>query len=99
MKEEIILDLLEKHGSRLEKIEDLLQLQKEILNLEELSRFTGLAKSTIYKKTADGLIPFYKQAGYLFFDKNEIINWLKSVRGYCAEDTLMEATSRAVFRT
>jgi excisionase family DNA binding protein len=98
MGEEVILDLLEKHGARLEKIENLLQLQKEVLNLEELSLYTGLAKSTIYKKTADGLIPFYKQSGYLFFDRVEVLEWLKSNKGFNAAETTSKSASWMVPR-
>lgn len=60
----------------------LLSTQKEVLNLEELCAFTGLAKSTIYKLTMSGQIPFYKRSKLIYFDRQEIIDWLKSERGF-----------------
>lgn len=66
--------------NRLDRIETLLQTQKETLNINELAEYTGLSKSTIYKLTCSNGIPHYKKAKHLYFDKAEINNWLKSNR-------------------
>lgn len=73
-----ILDLLQKQQERLEKIEQLLVNQKQILNLQEVCLLTGLSKSHIYKLTCYNKVPHYKQSKHLFFDKIEVENWLKS---------------------
>jgi predicted DNA-binding transcriptional regulator AlpA len=65
---------------RLKNIENLLSLSKNILNLEETCRLTGLSKSSLYKLTCMRAIPFYKQSKHLFFDRLEIEGWLKSNR-------------------
>ncbi len=54
---------------------------KEVLTLSEVSQFTGLSKSHIYKLCSNGGIPFYKPFGKVnYFDRLEIINWLKQNR-------------------
>ncbi len=55
--------------------------QKQVLNIDELCAFTGLSKSTIYKGTMNGTIPHFKQLKHLWFDKDEIIQFLKQNRG------------------
>ena len=67
--------------------------QKEVLNLKELCIFLDLSKSTIYKFTMNGTIPFYKQARHLFFDKKEIIEWLKQHRGFNIEEIEADAVN------
>ena len=55
--------------------------QKKVLTLSELSQFTGLSKSTIYKLTMSREIPFYKPTGkYLYFEREEIEKWLLNNR-------------------
>ncbi|QQR96945.1 MAG: helix-turn-helix domain-containing protein [Sphingobacteriales bacterium] len=55
--------------------------QKEVLTLTEVSSYTGLSKSHIYKLCSTGGIPFYKPFGKVnYFDRLEIISWLKQNR-------------------
>ena len=68
---------IEKIYQKLEKIENNLNMRKEIFNLDELCEFTNLSKSTIYKKTHKLGIPHYKQAGHLYFNRAEIVTWLQ----------------------
>lgn len=52
--------------------------QKEILNLEETALFLSISKSTLYKLTHKGIIPFYKPNGKLiFFKKIELLQWIE----------------------
>lgn len=54
---------------------------KEVLTLNEVSNYTGLSKSHIYRLCSTGGIPFYKPFGKVnYFDKLEIIQWLKQNR-------------------
>ena len=54
---------------------------KEVLTLNEVSQFTGLSKSHIYRLCSTGGIPFYKPFGKVnYFDRQEIIDWLKQNR-------------------
>ena len=54
---------------------------KEVLTLNEVSNYTGLSKSHIYRLCSSGGIPFYKPFGKVnYFDRIEIISWLKQNR-------------------
>ena len=67
----------EQLNKRLDRIEKLLLGQKEILNLEETSEFTGLSRAYIYKLSSLGQIPKYKpRNGQLYFKRTEIEAWL-----------------------
>ena len=51
----------------------------EIIGIDEVCRITGLSKYTIYKKTSNHEIPFYKSTmnrrSVLRFKRSEIENW------------------------
>lgn len=54
---------------------------KEVLTLNEVSNYTGLSKSHIYKLTSTGGIPFYKPFGKIcYFNRAEILQWLQQNR-------------------
>lgn len=62
---------------RLERIENLLLSQKKVLTFDEVSDYTGLSKSHLYKLTSTGGIPCYKPTGKkIYFEKSEIDEWL-----------------------
>ncbi|MCM5662522.1 helix-turn-helix transcriptional regulator [Galbibacter mesophilus] len=62
----------------LEDIKALLSQNKKVLNVEDLSQYTGLSKSKIYKLTHLRLIPMgnNKHIRQKFFDKDAIDEWL-----------------------
>lgn len=52
---------------------------KQILTIDEVSQYTGYAKSYIYKLTAAGIIPSSKPNGKkIFFDKDKLNEWIFS---------------------
>ena len=62
-------------------IETLLLHKKKVLNPDELSDYTGYSKSTIYKMVQNNILPYSKPNGkHVFFDKDEIDQWLLSKR-------------------
>lgn len=71
-------------GFRIKTVEELLQLKKPILQIQDVSILTGLTKSSIYRFTRLGTIPHYKKAKHLYFDREEILKWLKENRGFDA---------------
>lgn len=75
-----VLEYLQRQESRLSNIEGLLSAQKNILNIDDVCKLTGLSKSHIYKLTCYSKIPYYKQARHLFFDRADIESWLKMNR-------------------
>jgi len=61
----------------LEQIKTLLLSKKNVLNINELSDYTGYSKSYIYKLTSKNAIPYFKPSGKaVFFDRMEIDVWL-----------------------
>ena len=66
---------------RLRNIETLLLSQKTVLNFDEVAGYTGLSKSYLYKLTSNGGVPCYKPQGkYIYFNKQEIDQWLMQNR-------------------
>ncbi|TQI69343.1 helix-turn-helix protein [Gramella sp. Hel_I_59] len=59
-------------------IRDQLYLNKTVFNVDDLSRYTGLSKSKIYKLTSLDLIPTgsNKNIRQKFFNKEDIDRWL-----------------------
>jgi prophage regulatory protein len=76
----------------LANIEDLLLAQKRILNVVELSRFTGFSKSFIYKLTSAKKIPHGCPNGKLIvFDRLKVEEWLLRNPVSLADDIEQEA--------
>ena len=68
-------------------------LKKEILNPSELSQYTGLSKSYIYKLTHLREIPFYCPRGKLiFFKRSEIDSWLLQNKRYSKREIVSNSS-------
>ena len=92
------MEILERQSERLRNIENALSTQKNVLNLDELTVFTGLSKSHIYKLTSAGKIPFYRQSKHLYFDRDEIESWLKSNRNKTGDEIEEEVSDLVSMR-
>ena len=80
-KEEVLLSKIEELTLKLEKSEQLLLPQKKVLNFNEVMLYTNLSKSYLYQLTSSGGIPCYKPNGkHIYFNKEEIENWLLNNR-------------------
>ena len=53
---------------------------KEVLTTDEAAAYLGITKSALYKMTMSRTIPFYKSAKLCYFDRQEIIDWMKAHR-------------------
>ena len=63
---------------RVEELEQMLFLTKNVLSFDEASKFLNLPKSYLYKLTSGNLIPHYKPQGkMLYFEKVELEAWLR----------------------
>ena len=66
----------------LQEIKNLLQevqgSPKEVLTSDEAAAYLGISKSALYKLTMGRKIPFYKSAKLCYFDRQEIIDWMKA---------------------
>ena len=79
---------------RLSNIEALLLSQKTVLNFVEVAAYTGLSKSYLYKLTSTGGIPCYKPQGkQIYFNKQEIDQWLMQNRKATTEELESEAST------
>lgn len=62
---------------KLNRIEKFIFGLKDILNVEELSEYSGFTKSYIYKLVHHSKIPYSKPNGkVLFFERKKIDEWL-----------------------
>lgn len=62
---------------QLTRIESGLLAQKNVLTFDEVSQFTGLSKSHLYKLTSSGKVPHFKPHGkVIYFERTQIENWL-----------------------
>ena len=63
---------------RIEELENLIYLSKNVLSFEEASRFLNLSKSYLYKLTSAGVIPHDKPQGkMIYFEKTTLEEWLR----------------------
>lgn len=75
------MENLQRIDDRLRNIETLLLSQKTVLNFDEVVAYTGLSKSYLYKLTSSGGIPCFKPQGkHIYFNKQEIDQWLMQNR-------------------
>ena len=69
---------IEELQKRMEAVEDILDNAKEVLTVEEASRFMDIARSSLYKMTSDRSIPFYRPNGkMIYFEKVDILAWIR----------------------
>ena len=74
-------------------------MEKTILNLSELSEYTGTSKSYLYKLTHLGKIPFSKPFGKLiFFDKIDVDSWLLSNKQTTCTELDIQASTYATLK-
>ena len=50
------------------------------MDANQAAEFLGIAKATLYGKYCNLLIPHFKKGKKLYFDKVELLDWLKSVK-------------------
>lgn len=71
---------MEKIMGKLEEIKQATLLgSKKMLTVEECATYINMTKETLYQKVYNREIPHYKR-GKLYFDKNEIDEWLKTTK-------------------
>lgn len=89
------MDEILKQLDRIER--NTLLSSKNVLTFDDVVLLTGLSKSYLYKLTSSNQIPHYKPSGkQLYFDREEIENWLKQNRVATVEETDRKATNYVV---
>lgn len=91
-------DLIQK----LDNLEKLLLLQKEVLTIEELSLYTGYTIDYIYKMVHQNIIPYSKPNNKkLFFEKKKVVAWLTSNSNtpeYILDERAQQLVSKKSFK-
>lgn len=67
--------------------------QETFLTITNLMKYTGLNKSSIYKKTSTREIPHYKRGKRLFFKRTEIDEWIGELRIKTMDEIEIEAAT------
>ena len=83
---------------KLTSIESLLvATQPKPLTLKEAAEFLDFSRSYLYRLTSQGRVPCYKPEGKrIYFDRAELVNWLKRNRIRPQEETEEKAASYIV---
>lgn len=66
---------------------------KTVFNFEEACAYIGISKSYGYKLTSQGLIPFSKRGRKIYFDKDQLDDWLLGNSSKDAKTLRKEAQS------
>lgn len=84
--------------NQLDRIErNTLLASKKVLTIEDVVALTGLSRSYLYKLTSCHKIPHYRPRGkQLYFDREEVENWLKRNRVETVDETDRKATNYVV---
>ena len=72
------LILQKQNEERIGALEGVFLCQKEIFNFDEAAAYLSMSKSTLYKLTAKKEIPHYKPNRFVFFERNELDNWIRA---------------------
>lgn len=63
----------------------------DILNVADVAKKLGLEKGTVYNLTHKRQIPYFKRGGRIYFDKNEINDWIRTDRRKTVRELQNEA--------
>ena len=75
-------------NERLKSIEETLYTTKDILNMKEVCQYLDISQSLLYKLKCSGEIPHFKPRGkMIFFEKKELIEWIKKSNLLSSETT------------
>jgi excisionase family DNA binding protein len=72
------IDILQRHLEQEKKVKSKNDEQLPVIGGIELAqKITGLKKSSIYKLTSEGKIPYEKPSGKLRFLSKDLLEWVK----------------------
>ncbi len=60
-------------------------MEKKFLNIDELSQYLGIKKSTLYAMVERREIPFYRVGRLIFFKRDEIDAFMDTCRVECVD--------------
>lgn len=65
--------------------------ESDFLNVADVAKKLGIEKGTVYNLTHKRQIPYFKRGGRIYFDKNEINEWIRSDRRKTVKEIKSEA--------
>ncbi len=65
--------------------------EKELLTVADVSQMLDIASGTIYNMTSTQQIPFFKRGGRIYFDREEINEWIRNDRRKTVKQLQVEA--------
>lgn len=66
--------------------------EKEVLLIDEAAKLLGLKKATIYGKVHREAIPHSKPGKHLYFNRQELLEWIQASRKKTTAEIQAEAT-------
>lgn len=72
---------------------DALNNKNNLLNIQEAASLLNLAVATLYEKTSERTVPFYKHGKKIMFKKSELLAWVESRRVKTIREIKQEATT------
>ncbi|MEI6749615.1 MAG: helix-turn-helix domain-containing protein [Bacteroidota bacterium] len=89
--------ILERLSQIEQKIDEQALLQKSVLNFNEACRYLEISPSHLYKLTSTRQIPhFCPQGKKLYFNRQELEDWLQRNRQSTTEEIDKEATNYVI---
>jgi excisionase family DNA binding protein len=89
--------ILERLSQIEQKIDEQALLQKSVLNFNEACRYLEISPSHLYKLTSTRQIPhFCPQGKKLYFNRQELEDWLQRNRQSTNEEIVKEATDYVI---
>lgn len=64
----------------------------DLINIQEAAALLNLAVNTIYEKTSERTIPFYKHGKKIMFKKSELLAWIDSRKVNTIREIRKDAT-------
>lgn len=77
----------------LEEFKQLKPEQPTTLSINEAAKFLKLKITTLYEKTSRKLIPHFKKGNKLYFNKDELEDWIKKGKVKIASEIESEAAA------
>ncbi len=66
----------------------------QIMTVQQAASFLSLAKQTIYGMTCQGKIPYLKRGKHVYFQKDDLLNYLKAGRRKSYQELKEEGRSK-----
>lgn len=82
-------------SARLERLERMAELQKNVLDISETARLTGYSVKYLRLLIAQRNIPYYRRGNRLFFCRAEVESWMMQQRIPTNEEMRIKATTRS----